>query len=179
MSEIRRGMVQVYMGNGKGKTTAALGLGLRAAGHGFRVIMVQFLKGSNSGELQAVKHLAPNFEIVRLENVPGFFWTLSKAEKKQLEEEIRKNWEYIQRLATEEEYQVMILDEILAVVENGLLGLEEVINLIKTRSVKLELVFTGRNLPLQLLEFVDLITEMKEVKHYFHEGVAARAGIEY
>ncbi len=172
-------MVQVYTGNGKGKTTAALGLGLRAAGRGLRVKMVQFMKGTDTGELHSVKLLGDSFEIIRFQQTSKFIWALSKAEREQLQTDIQAAWAWILETAAGGECDLLILDEILAVIENDLLDLELVLNLINHRPAHLEIVLTGRNLPLPLLEAADLVTEMTEVKHYFHAGIAARRGIEY
>ncbi len=172
-------MVQVYTGNGKGKTTAALGLGLRAAGRGLRVKMVQFMKGTDTGELHSVKLLGDNFEIVRFQQTTKFIWSLSKAEREQLRADIQEAWAWVLRAATEGKCDLLILDEILAVIENDLLDLDSVLNLINNRPSHLEIVLTGRNLPLPILEAADLVTEMNEVKHYFHAGIPARRGIEY
>jgi len=174
-----KGMVQVYTGNGKGKTTAALGLGLRATGRGLRVKMVQFLKGTDTGELHSVRYLGKNFEILRYQKTDKFIWSLSKAEKKQLEIDIQEAWQWVQQIVEGNECQVLILDEILAVVENNLLDIEQILTLIASRPFNMEIVLTGRSLPVQILEAADLVTEMNEVKHYFHEGVPARCGIEY
>ncbi|NLK51412.1 MAG: cob(I)yrinic acid a,c-diamide adenosyltransferase [Syntrophomonadaceae bacterium] len=174
-----KGMVQVYTGEGKGKTTAALGQGMRAVGRGLRVKMIQYLKSTDTGELHAVKLLSPHFEILRLEKVSGFVWNMSKAEKKQLQEEILANWIHIKQWTINPDFEVLILDEILTVVENGLLELEKLQDLLKYKAENLEIIITGRVLPPQLLDIVDLVTEMKEIKHYFHQGVAARIGIEY
>lgn len=167
------------MGNGKGKTTAALGLGLRAAGRGLHVKMVQFMKGVDSGELHAVKLLDPYFKIVRFQQTSKFIWALSKAEREQLQAEVQAAWAWVLRETTGEACDLLVLDEILAVIENDLLDLESVLNLIKQRPAHVEIVLTGRNLPMPLLEAADLVTEMNEVKHYYHAGIAARRGIEY
>jgi len=172
-------MVQVYTGNGKGKTTAALGLGLRAVGRGLRVKMVQFMKGTDTGELHSVKLLGDNFEIVRFQQTSKFIWALSKTERKQLQADIQEAWAWVQKTAVGGECDLLILDEILAVIENDLLDRELVLELINNRPAHLEIVLTGRNLPLSLLEAADLVTEMNEVKHYFHAGIPARRGIEY
>ncbi|MGI6648716.1 MAG: cob(I)yrinic acid a,c-diamide adenosyltransferase [Bacillota bacterium] len=174
-----KGMIHVYMGTGKGKTTAALGLGLRAIGRGLRVIMVQFLKGMDTGELHSVRTLEPQFQILRFERPHGFVWMLSKEDRQRLEKEIQIAWEYVQKLILGGECEVLILDELLDAIENKLIDLDEVIRVLKNRSEYLEIVLTGRSLPRPLMEMADLVTEMNEIKHYFHSGVPARLGIEY
>lgn len=179
MNNINEGLVQVYTGDGKGKTTAALGLGMRAAGNDFKVIMVQFLKGDFTGELNSVKKLQPNFQIIRFEKKRGFFWTLTEEEKLELKKEIENAFGFCIEVEKENKCDVLILDEIMGVLINKLLTEEDIIKLIDLKPRNMELVLTGRNVPERILERADLVTEMKAVKHYFNKGISARKGIEY
>jgi len=169
-------MIQIYTGNGKGKTTAALGLGLRAVGHGLKVIMIQFMKGEiNYGELEAVKHL-PGFKIEQYGR-PDFV-NPENPDK----EDIRLAEQALKRAAKvikNKEFDIVILDEINVAVSFGLIKAEKVIELIKNTSKKTELILTGRYMPEEFIKYADLISEVREVKHHFQAGVSARKGIEY
>jgi cob(I)alamin adenosyltransferase len=176
--KLEKGLIQVYTGDGKGKTTAALGQGLRACGRGLKVCMVQFLKGGDTGELHSVEKLHPLFEIFRFEKERGFFWTLNEQEKKELKEDIDKGFEFIKRVIANAECDILIMDELLGVLSNRLLEVDEVVKLLKSKPDTMEIIITGRNVPPEILEIADLVTEMKEIKHYFRSGVSAREGIE-
>jgi len=169
-------MIQIYTGNGKGKTTAALGLGLRAVGHGLKVIMIQFMKGEiNYGELEAVKHLS-DFKIEQYGR-PDFV-NPENPDK----EDIRLAEQALKRAAKvikNKEFDIVILDEINVAVSFGLIKAEKVIELIKNTSKKTELILTGRYMPEEFIKYADLISEVREVKHHFQAGVPARKGIEY
>jgi len=173
----RRGLVIVHTGNGKGKTTAALGLALRAVGQGLKVFMVQFIKGSwKYGELRAPEFL-PGFEIRAMgrgfvdlgnpepnpEDVALAQETLAAAREKVLSGQ----------------YDMVILDEVNYAVSYGLLEVESVIRLIREKPPELHLVLTGRDARPEVVEAADLVTEMREVKHAFHQGVKAQKGIEF
>lgn len=169
-------MIQIYTGNGKGKTTAALGLGLRAVGHGLKVIMIQFMKGEiNYGELEAVKHL-PDFKIEQYGR-PDFV-NPENPDK----EDIRLAEQALKRAAKvikNKEFDIVILDEINVAVSFGLIKAEKVIELIKNTSKKTELILTGRYMPEEFIKYADLISEVREIKHHFQTGIPARKGIEY
>lgn len=173
------GLVEIYMGDGKGKTTAALGQAMRSAGCGLKVYMVQFLKSGETGELESSKKLYPEFRIFRFEKPRGFFWTLSDTEKKELIKEIDKAFSFCMSAAENNECDVLILDEIMGVLQNKLLPVERVINLIKGKPQTMEIIMTGREAPREIIEIADLVTEMKEIKHYYKKGIPARKGIEY
>ena len=176
--KLERGLVQVYTGDGKGKTTAALGQGLRSCGRGLKVCMVQFLKGGDTGELHSVEKLHPYFEIFRFEKKRGFFWTLSEQEKRELKEDIDKGFEFIKNVVAKDQCDVLIIDELMGVLGNKLLEVNEVVELLKSKPDTMEIIITGRNVPKEILDAADLVTEMKEIKHYFRDGVPAREGIE-
>jgi ATP:corrinoid adenosyltransferase len=179
MSFLEKGYVQVYTGNGKGKTTAALGQGLRAAGNELTVYMIQFLKSADTGELESVKKLSPYFNIFRFEKKRGFFWTLNNEEKAELKVEIQSAYKFAEESLKEGKCDVLILDEVMGAISNKLLSIEQVIELINIKGDNVELILTGRNVPEAILEKADLVTEMKDTKHYFSKGVPARKGIEY
>ncbi|MFL0194688.1 cob(I)yrinic acid a,c-diamide adenosyltransferase [Clostridium sp. WILCCON 0269] len=179
MGKLKKGFVQVYTGNGKGKTTAALGLALRAVGNNLKVYMVEFLKTSKSGEIESAKKLESNFKIYRFEKKKGFFWTLNDEEKEELKKEVEKAYEFCLKTLENNDCDILIMDEVMGTLSNRLLSVEKIIKLIDKKPDNMELVFTGRNVPKEILERADLVTEMKDIKHYMDKGVPAREGIEY
>ena len=179
MGKLKNGYVQVYTGDGKGKTTAAVGLAVRAAGNGYNVFMVQFLKGGKTGEIESAKKMAPFFNIFRFEKKRGFFWTLSDEEKIELKEEVQKAYEFCKEALKEEKCDILIMDEIMGALSNKLVSEEQVLELIENKPDNIELILTGRNVPKSIIDKANLVTEMKDIKHYFNEGVPSREGIEF
>lgn len=180
MNKINRGYVQVYTGNGKGKTTAAIGQAMRAVGNGLKVYMLQFLKTEQTGEMEIAKLIDGNkFKIFRFESPKGFFWTLNDEEKKVLKEEVYKEYCFAKEVIKNNSCDVFILDEVMGALWNKLLTEEEIVELIDNKPIDMELILTGRNAPDSIINKADLVTEMKEIKHYMHNGVGARQGIEY
>lgn len=172
------GLVIVNTGNGKGKTTAALGLGLRAVGHGMKVLMLQFIKGTwLTGELCAVKLLDPNFKIVQLGQ--GFVKTQKNEHSKETIENARISWDYAKQEIFSDLYETIILDEINNMIDYGLLNVEDVISVLKERPKRLHVILTGRNAHNKIIEFADMVTEMREIKHHYKKGVNAQKGIEF
>lgn len=179
MGKLKKGFIQIYTGDGKGKTTAALGLALRAAGNNYRVCMVQFLKTSRTGEIESAKKLEGNFKIYRFEKKKGFFWTLNDCEKEELKEEVKKAYEFCLKALENNTCDILIMDEVMAILSNRLLSVEEIIEFIDKKPDNMELILTGRNVPEEILQKADLVTEMKNIKHYMDKGILAREGIEY
>jgi cob(I)alamin adenosyltransferase len=172
---LERGCTQVYTGNGKGKTTAALGLALRAVGRGLNVCMFQFIKGGGPyGEQLVAGKLAPLFSIFQTGR-PGWVNTKDSTEDRRIAQEA---FVKARGLLTSGDYDLFICDEINGAVGFGLIDVEQVLELIRLRPEKVELVLTGRNANEQVIEAADLVTEMCEVKHYYKAGVPARIGIE-
>jgi len=171
-----KGYVQVYTGNGKGKTTAALGLALRAAGHGLRVYIGQFLKGHPYGELRSARKLAP---FVRIEQFgrKRFIHVTENPEDEDIDR-ARRGLEKCRRAMLSQKYQVIILDEVNVALHFRLLSEKEVHAFLDQRPPGVEVVLTGRYASPSLIKRADLVTEMKEKKHYYARGVRARAGIE-
>jgi cob(I)alamin adenosyltransferase len=169
------GKVQIYTGDGKGKTTAALGLALRACGSGLRVYIAQFVKGMHYGELDALARFGDQVRI-RQFGRDCFIRNAPSAEDIRL---ARQGWSEVLRVLAEEPVDLVILDEVGIALHYGLVNLEEVRTLIGNRPPGVELVLTGRRIPGALFELADLVTEMREIKHYFNEGVQARQGIEF
>jgi cob(I)alamin adenosyltransferase len=176
MPRLERGLVQVYTGNGKGKTSAAFGLAVRAIGRGLKVYIIQFIKGGfDYGELHIIAKL-PNLTLKAFGR--GKFVTTKPPEKEDVElaqEALQLAKEVVQN----GKYDIVILDEINVALNLKLIRLEEVMKLLKSKPRNVELVLTGRNVPDEVIEAADLVTEMKEVKHPFNRGFQARKGIEY
>ncbi|MGE5592781.1 MAG: cob(I)yrinic acid a,c-diamide adenosyltransferase [Betaproteobacteria bacterium] len=191
-----RGLVQVYTGDGKGKTTAALGLALRAAGHRFRVVVIQFAKGASyTGELFAVERLYPEVRLFQFgrdcrktsairqglaacEGCSECF--LREGELTDEDRELaREGLAMARDVASRGLADILVLDEVSIAIRFGLVPLEEVLKLIDTRNPRVELVLTGRGMPEEVLDRADLVTEMRQVKHPFEKGVGARRGIEF
>ncbi len=167
--------VQLYTGDGKGKTTATFGLALRAAGHGQRVFIAQFMKGCPYGELSAVSAI-PNIEVAQ------FGWEDCIRREDVSEFHIQRTHDGLEtckQLAASGRYTVLVLDEILVAQWLGLVGLEEVVDFISCYRHHAELVLTGRRAAPELVELADLVTDMACVKHPFDSGIPAREGIEY
>ncbi len=173
--KLKKGYVQIYTGNGKGKTTAALGLAFRAAGNEFNVFIGQFMKGQDYGELKAAKRLAPYITMNQFGKAT--FVHVDKA----TEDDIRLAKEglaHSREALLSGKYDIVILDEINVAIFFKLLTTEDVLKLVEEKPENVELILTGRYAPKELIEKADLVTEMKEIKHYYTQGVLARKGIE-
>ena len=173
------GLVIVYTGNGKGKTTAALGLAMRAVGYEHKVCMLQFIKGSwHYGEMDSSKKLEPNFELIAIGK--GFVGILDDNSSR---EEHEKYAAEALRICREkifsEKYDVIILDEVNYAIKLGLIDVQEIIKIIKEKPSDLDLVLTGRDVKEEIVELADLVTEMKEIKHPFKSGIKAKKGIDF
>jgi cob(I)alamin adenosyltransferase len=173
------GLVIVYTGDGKGKTTAALGMALRAVGRGWRVLMIQFGKGSwHYAELDSSQRLAPEFEILPMGL--GFFKILDdRHSESEHREAAEKASDSVRAKMSSGEYDLLILDEINGMFGAGLLELEPLLGLLDERPRDLSIVLTGRNAPQELIERADLVTEMREIKHPYQKGILAQKGIDY
>lgn len=172
------GLVHVYTGNGKGKTTAALGLGIRAYGRGFKVLLVQFLKGADTGELKVLANLGTAFE-VRRSNTKKFVKEMNTLEFCAAQQIHQELFEYAVAVGRQGEADLIILDEIMATINLGLLTLAAVVKFIKEKPGDLELVLTGRDAPPELLELADYVSDIRAVKHPLTKGIKARSGIEF
>lgn len=172
---LEQGTVQIYTGNGKGKTTAALGLSLRAVGRGLRVCFFQFIKGGGPyGEQLIAEKLAPLFTIIQTGR-PGWVNTKDISEDRRLAQEALAQ---ARELLISGTYDLFICDEILGATGFGLVDPEQVLELIRLKPAAVELVLTGRNAGQRLIDAADLVTEMRDIKHYYRAGVPARVGIE-
>jgi cob(I)alamin adenosyltransferase len=176
--EKKKGLIIVHTGAGKGKTTAAMGMALRGAGHHLKSLMIQFIKGSwKYGELEAAKSLSPYFEIVPMGK--GFIHLGKSGPEKEDVEAVSEAWECFERHASAQNHDMIILDEINVAIYLGLLPLGTVLQALREKPAGLHLVLTGRNAPAEIIDMADLVTEMTEVKHPFKLGVPAQKGVEF
>ena len=173
------GMVIVYTGNGKGKTTAALGVALRAIGHGFKVCMVQFIKGEwHYGELNSLKKLEPDFELIVAGK--GFIGIID--DDHTFGEHVRAAktaLSIVEQKISQGYFDVVILDEINYAVNIGVLKLEDVMKIVQSRPKKVSLILTGNHAREEIISLADLVTEMREIKHPFKKGIKAKKGIDF
>ena len=169
-----RGYLHVYTGEGKGKTTAALGLALRAVGNGARVFIGQFMKSGIFGEILALQLFHPMVRIQQFGTGRFIQGGIAGEDRKSFQKGIHA----IKNIFISGNYHLVILDEINMAVSLGLLSVRELLEIIKLKPKNVELVFTGRYAPPELLEIADLVTEMREIKHYYQSGVVARTAIE-
>lgn len=177
----QHGYIQVYTGNGKGKTTASLGLAMRALGRCWKVFIIMFTKGGdNYGELNSFRELSPTIS----ENLTILQAGLDRIVYKhnQTEEdvkEIKKGWELAKDIIKNHKCQLLILDEINIAIDLGILDVDEVVDVLKNKPEEMEIVLTGRNAHPKIIEIAHLVSEIQPVKHYWDTGIAARKGIEY
>ena len=171
----KKGLIIVNTGNGKGKTTAALGVALRGCGYGMKVIMLQFFKGKwKYGELRS----APKLETFEIRPMgQGFTW-----ESKDIEVDkrmVREAWQAAREKILSEGYDVVILDEINYALSYGFLPLEDVVDFLRKKPAMLHVILTGRDARPEIIEIADMVTEMREIKHPFQQGISAQKGIEF
>ncbi|MBM2851786.1 MAG: cob(I)yrinic acid a c-diamide adenosyltransferase [Candidatus Nitrosotenuis sp.] len=173
------GLVIVYTGKGKGKTTAALGMALRATGYGHKTCMIQFIKGSwHYGEMTSSKRLEPEFELTAIGK--GFVGILDDKTPKEIHQKIADEAvEISKEKILSGKYDIIILDEINYAVNLGLVSVKKVLELIKIKSTHLNLVLTGNHAKPEIIEAADLVTEMREIKHPFQQGIRAKKGIDF
>lgn len=177
MKRLKKGLVQVYTGEGKGKTTAALGLALRAVGHGFRVYMIQFMKGwPHYGELSSAKLLAPHFTLKQF----GRAEFVNKKNPAPIDiDEAQRALKHAQEVVAQDLCDILILDEANCALDFGLISEEQLVEFINSKPAHLELVLTGRGATAKIIALADLVTDTKMIKHYYNEKIGAREGIEY
>ncbi len=168
------GFIQVYTGNGKGKTTAALGLSVRAAGAGLKIYIGQFLKAKNYSEINALKQFSKHITIEQF-GTSRFVGKKINAKDKQ---RAQAGWETVSEIIRENRYDLVVLDEINVAIAYGMINEQEVIRVLRVKPREMEIVLTGRDAPKSIINHADLVTEMKEIKHYFQKKINARTGIE-
>lgn len=169
-------MVHIYCGDGKGKTTCAMGLAVRAAGHGRKVVVAQFLKGNNSGE-RAVLESLPTVNCLPVPETIKFIFAMDAQEKAQARAQMTAA--FAQAVEASRDSDLLVLDELCGAITTGMVPLEDVLAFLDNRPEGLEVVITGRDPASELQERADYITEMRKVKHPFDKGVNAREGIEW
>ncbi len=177
----QHGYIQVYTGDGKGKTTASLGLAMRALGRCWKVLIIMFTKGGDDyGELNSFMNLSPaikdNLKIIQagLDRI-----VYKNNETEDDVREIKKGWELAKKAIKNDEYQLIILDEANIAIDIGILDVNEVVEVLKNKPEEMEIVLTGRNAHPKIIEIAHLVSEIKPIKHYWDTGIAARKGIEY
>lgn len=177
----QHGYIQVYTGNGKGKTTASLGLAMRALGRNWKVLIIMFTKGGNDyGELNSFRELSDtisdNLKIVQA----GLNRIVYKENQNEKDiQEIKNGWELAKKAIQNHEYQLIILDEANIAIDLGILDVDEVVETLKHKPEDMEIVLTGRNAHPKIVEIAHLVSKIEPVKHYWDTGIAARKGIEY
>jgi len=170
----KKGYIHIYTGDGKGKTTAAIGLAIRAAGYGMKTYIGQFMKGQHYGELTALR----DHPCITIEQY-GDIECVHREEITQKHiDQAQQGLKQARKAMHSHEYDIIILDEINVAVWFGLLTVEDVLELLNERSKNVEFILTGRRAPKELMEIADLVSDVKEIKHYYNQGVKARIGIE-
>ena len=173
------GLVIVYTGNGKGKTTAALGLALRAIGYNHKICMIQFIKGSwHYGEIDSVKRLKPEFDLIQAGK--GFVGIIDDNSPREEHEKIAHKAIHLSKEKIQSgKYDIVILDEVNYAIDLGLIDVKDVLELINSKPSNLNLVLTGNHAKEEIVSLADLVTEMKEIKHPFKSGIKAKRGIDF
>ena len=172
---LKKGLIHVYTGNGKGKTTAAIGLGVRAVGDGLRVLMIQFMKGRRYSELDALEHLE-DFTVKQF----GRDEFVSKEKPAKIDIDLaQKGLAYAKETIHKNSYDVVILDEINIAVDYQLITKDDVLQLLKDKPDSMELVLTGRNASAEIMKHADVVSEILEIKHPYQKGVLSRKGIDW
>ena len=171
---MKQGFIQVYTGNGKGKTTAALGLAIRAAGAKQTVFIGQFLKGKKYSELIALKRFK---DLITIEQFGRASFIIKKPTQKDIDN-AQDAFKKVSEIIIKGKFDLIILDEINCAIKLKLIDLKDVLKVLSEKPKHVEIVLTGRDAPKEIIKIADLVTEMKEIKHYFYKGIVARRGIE-
>ena len=172
---LEKGLIHVYTGHGKGKTTAAIGLGIRASGEGLKVYMIQFMKGRRYSEIDAIEKI-PNFIVVQY----GRDEFVSKEKPEKIDIDLAKEgFEHAKKIINEGKYDVVILDEINVAVDFNLISVDDVLDLISNKPKKIELILTGRYASPEIVKNADLVSEILEIKHPYQSGIESRKGIDW
>ncbi len=175
---MQQGLIHIYEGNGKGKTTAGVGLALRCAGHGFPVVYSQFLKDGSSGEIGLLRQI-PQITVMVNEKSFGFTFRMNEEQKKEATGSYETLLESVIRQTVSGGCRLLVLDEVLDACNCGMVSTERLVDFLKQKPEELEVVMTGRNPAQELVELADYITYMKKIKHPFDRGIYAREGIEH
>ena len=177
----QRGYIQIYTGNGKGKTTASLGLAMRALGRNWKVLLIMFTKGGDDyGELTSFRNLSPEIQnnlTIEQAGLSRIVYAHNRNEDD--ENEIKRGWEVAKKAILDNEYQLIILDEINIAIDLKILDIDEVVAVLKNKPKPMEIVLTGRNAHKKVIEIAHLVSKIEPVKHYWDTGIEARKGIEF
>ena len=173
-----KGLIHIYCGDGKGKTTAATGLAIRGAGHLMKVIFVQFMKDGTSNELKILNDI-DNIDIIVCKKHLGFSWNMDDETKKAAKEEYTKLFHYAIEEAVKKDIDMIVFDEIMSAISCGFISEKEVHKFLNEKPEKLEVVMTGRNPSKEFIDKADYVSEIKKIKHPFDNGIDSRVGIEY
>lgn len=172
------GLMHIYCGEGKGKTTAAVGLAVRGAGCGMQVLFARFLKNESSGELRVLDGI-PEIEVLHLGKSYGFYWTLNDEEKAAVGRLYGQLWDTVLEKVSGGFYSMLVMDEFMAAYRYGLIAHDEALRFLRSRPKNLEVVLTGRDPAEELIELADYVSDIQKVKHPFDRNIGARRGIEY
>lgn len=178
MGKEQQGLVHIYCGDGKGKTSAAVGLAVRAAGRGMKVLVVRFLKTENSGEVEVLRSI-PGITVTPCDRTFGFVFRMTEEQKQEAALYYQNRFDTAVTEAVQGQYDLLILDEILASCNYGMVQEPSVVEFLKNRPVDLEVVLTGRDPSDALLELADYVSEICMRKHPYQKGIPARKGIEF
>lgn len=170
------GLIHLYCGDGKGKTTAAVGLAVRAAGAGLPVVFTQFFKNGSSSEIRSLRRLEL-VQTVHCQTVPGRFARMSEEQRRQAAADYRALLDKVLLMA--QDARLLVLDEVVSACNHGILEEDRLVRFLRGKPAGLEVVLTGRNPSEQLLGLADYVTEMKKIRHPYDRGIGARAGIEF
>lgn len=173
----KKGLIHIYTGDGKGKTTASLGLIMRATGAGMNILFTQFLKGQDTSELKTLAKLGVT--VVRTEEILKFVAFMNEKEKIDCKNIHEMCYNKMKRMLLSGDYDMVILDEVMATIELNLISLEMVLELLAQKPPHVELIMTGRNAPPELVQLADYVSDIQVVKHPYDNGIQARKGIEY
>ncbi len=173
--ENMNGLIQIYTGDGKGKTSAAFGLIMRAVGRGLRCVVIQFLKGTTSGEVT----IARNLGICNIFQFGTKDFLTPEYPQERIIKRTREGLEFAKKVLSSGDFELVVLDEILTAYALGIIGEEDLISIVDAKAKRTELVMTGLKAPESIIERAQLITEMKKIKHYFDKGIKARKGFEF
>ena len=175
---MKKGRIHIYCGDGKGKTTAATGLAVRAAGSGMKVLFSRFLKNEDSGELK-ILDAVEGITVLHMDKSFGFFNTLSEAEKVEAQETYARLWDTVCEKAVSGEYDMLVVDEFMAAYHYGLIDHTKSLAFLEKKPKELEVVLTGRNPDEKLIGLANYVSEIRKIKHPFDREIRARRGIEY
>lgn len=176
--KMERGLLHIYCGDGKGKTTAAIGLAVRAAGCNRKILFARFLKTENSGELRILDQIS-EIKVIHLPKNFGFYKNLNEEERIEMRGMYQDVWNLIREEIQTGEYKMLVMDEFMAAYRYELVNKSEALEFLKGRPLDLEVVLTGRDPEMELLDIADYVSEIQKVKHPFDKGIIAREGIEY